>query len=93
MPPTEPRYLEGGSEAQIPDMVGERVDSARAQLEQGGFTVTTREVDNRAPKGTVIAIVGIRETRVTNHDWSLSSRHWKGRWKSSRRCRRRNAGR
>ena len=27
---------------------------ARAELEQGGWTVTTRQVDNRAPEGTVI---------------------------------------
>ena len=54
LPPTAPRYLEGGSEAQIPDVVGDRVDDARAELQSGGFTVTTREVDNRAPEGTVI---------------------------------------
>ncbi|MDQ4118930.1 MAG: penicillin-binding protein [Actinomycetota bacterium] len=54
LPPTEPRYVEGGSESRIPDVVGDRLDDARAELEQGGWTVTTREVDNRAPAGTVI---------------------------------------
>ena len=54
LPPTDPRYLEGGSESRIPDVVGDRLSDARAELEGGGWTVTSRDVDNRAPKGTVI---------------------------------------
>ncbi len=54
LPPTEARYTEGGSESRIPDVVGDELDDARAELEQGGWTVGTREVDNRAPQGTVI---------------------------------------
>ncbi len=54
LPPTASRYLEGGSESRIPDVVGEQIDDARSELEGGGWTVTTREVDNRAPEGTVI---------------------------------------
>ncbi len=34
--------------------------------------------ESTAPNGIVIAIAGSRETRVTNHAWSLSSRHWNG---------------
>ena len=48
------RYTEGGSESRIPDVVGDRLEDARGELEGGGWTVTTREVDNRAPEGTVI---------------------------------------
>ena len=54
LPTPAPRYLEGGAESRIPDVVGDDVDVARAELEGAGWTVTTREVDNRATKGTIV---------------------------------------
>jgi membrane peptidoglycan carboxypeptidase len=54
LPPTDPRYVEGGAESRVPDVVGRGANDARAQLEQAGWTVTTRTVDNRAPRGTVV---------------------------------------
>lgn len=54
LPPTDPRYVEGGAESRVPDVVGRGANDARAQLEQAGWTVTTRTVDNRASRGTVV---------------------------------------
>ncbi len=54
MPPVEPRFLEGGAESRVPDVVGQGENSARATLEAAAWTVTTRSVDNAASRGTVI---------------------------------------
>ncbi len=54
LPPSDPRYLDGGQITEIPDVVGETVDTATADLRQAGFRVATTTVDNRAPKGTVL---------------------------------------
>jgi membrane peptidoglycan carboxypeptidase len=54
LPPTDPRYVEGGAESRVPDVVGRGSNDARAVLEQAGWTVSTRTVDNLATRGTVI---------------------------------------
>ena len=54
LPPTDPRYLEGGAESRVPDVVGRGSNDARAVLEQAGWTVSTRTVDNLATRGMVI---------------------------------------
>lgn len=54
LPPTDDRYLSGGTESRVPDMVGRSQNDALAALERAGWTVTTRTVDNAAPRGTVI---------------------------------------
>ncbi|MEU4377457.1 penicillin-binding protein [Pseudonocardia alni] len=54
LPPTDPRYLDGGAESRIPDVVGRSVSDARGELEGAGWQVTTRTVDNRATEGTVV---------------------------------------
>ncbi|ALE86017.1 penicillin-binding protein [Pseudonocardia sp. HH130629-09] len=54
LPPTDPRYLDGGAESRIPDVVGRSVSDARGELEGAGWQVTTRTVDNNAPEGTVV---------------------------------------
>ncbi|ALL75045.1 MULTISPECIES: penicillin-binding protein [unclassified Pseudonocardia] len=54
LPPTDPRYLDGGAESRIPDVVGRSIDGARGELEGQGWQVTSRTVDNRAPEGTVV---------------------------------------
>ena len=54
LPPTDPRYTEGGAESKVPDVVGRGQDDARSILEKAGFKVSTRTVDNRADKGTVV---------------------------------------
>jgi membrane peptidoglycan carboxypeptidase len=54
LPPTDPRYTEGGAESTVPHVVGKSLDDARAILDRAGFQTTTRTVDNRADKGTVV---------------------------------------
>ena len=54
LPPPDPRYLDGGAEAQVPDVVGLSVADARGRLEVAGWQVTTHMVDNNAPEGTVV---------------------------------------
>lgn len=54
LPPTDPRYLDGGAESRIPDVVGRSEGDARGELEGAGWQVTTRTVDNNAPEGTVV---------------------------------------
>jgi membrane peptidoglycan carboxypeptidase len=54
LPPTAERYLEGGAEAQVPDVVGRGENDARATLERAGWSVSTRTVDNAASRGTVV---------------------------------------
>jgi membrane peptidoglycan carboxypeptidase len=54
LPPTDPRYVEGGAESKVPDVVGRAQNDARAILERAGWEVSTRTVDNRAERGTVV---------------------------------------
>ena len=54
LPPTDPRYTEGGAESKVPDVVGRGQNDARSILEKAGWKVSTRTVDNRADKGTVV---------------------------------------
>ena len=54
LPPTDPRYLEGGAESKVPSVVGSSENDARTRLEAAGWKVSTREVDNAAERGTVI---------------------------------------
>jgi membrane peptidoglycan carboxypeptidase len=54
LPPTDPRYVEGGDATRIPDVIGRPEGEARAMLERAGFPVTTGTVDNATPAGIVI---------------------------------------
>ncbi|QNG55481.1 penicillin-binding protein [Pseudonocardia petroleophila] len=54
LPPVDERYLEGGAESRVPDVVGNGQNDARATLEAAGWVVTTRTQDNAAARGTVI---------------------------------------
>ena len=54
LPPTDPRYVEGGAESKVPDVIGKGLNDARAILERAGWKVSTNTVDNRADKGTVV---------------------------------------
>ena len=54
LPPTDPRFTEGGAETKVPDVVGRRLNEARSILDKAGWKTTTRTVDNRADKGTVV---------------------------------------
>jgi membrane peptidoglycan carboxypeptidase len=54
LPPTDPRYVEGGEATRIPNVIGRPEARARAILERAGFPVTVDTVDNAAPAGTVV---------------------------------------
>jgi membrane peptidoglycan carboxypeptidase len=54
LPPTDERYTEGGAASQVPEVIGKDSDDAQAQLRRAGWKTTVRNVDNRAPEGTVV---------------------------------------
>jgi membrane peptidoglycan carboxypeptidase len=54
LPPTDPRYVEGGAESKVPDVVGKPINDARSILDRAGWKVATKAMDNRADKGTVV---------------------------------------
>jgi len=54
LPPVDERFLVGGEESRIPDVIGDRENEAREELEDAGWKVSVREVDNAADRGTVV---------------------------------------
>jgi membrane peptidoglycan carboxypeptidase len=54
LPPTDSRYTEGGAESKVPNVVGRGQNDGRAILERAGWKVSTRSVDNRAERGTIV---------------------------------------
>ena len=54
LPAVEERFLEGGEESRVPDVIGESENEAREELEDAGWRVSVREVDNAADRGTVV---------------------------------------
>jgi beta-lactam-binding protein with PASTA domain len=54
LPSVEDRFLEGGEESHVPDVVGEAENEAREELEDAGWRVSVRQVDNAADRGTVV---------------------------------------
>ena len=55
LPPTDPRYVTGGTRVTVPSEIGRPIDDAAAALQAAGFAVVRGTVDNRAPAGTVVA--------------------------------------
>jgi len=53
MPPTDPRYVAGGGETQVPNVVGMGENVARLTLENAGFRVQSFTTDAAQPTGTV----------------------------------------
>ncbi|TWF77755.1 membrane peptidoglycan carboxypeptidase [Pseudonocardia hierapolitana] len=53
-PVVEDRFLVGGEESRIPDVIGDSENEAREELEEAGWQVSVREVDNAADRGTVV---------------------------------------
>ncbi|MDY7000016.1 MAG: PASTA domain-containing protein, partial [Actinomycetota bacterium] len=56
MPPTDPRYVEGGSGSEVPSVTGLKLDAARKKLEDAGFQVAPEPtpVNSSSRKGTVV---------------------------------------
>ncbi|MFD9703075.1 transglycosylase domain-containing protein [Lentzea sp. NPDC059081] len=55
LPAVEPRYLKGGKEIQIPDVVGRQVNDAMRILDQAGYKASQQSVNSEQPKGTVVS--------------------------------------
>ncbi|HWO66794.1 MAG TPA: transglycosylase domain-containing protein [Umezawaea sp.] len=55
MPPTEERYVKGGPEIRIPDVVGLGVDTATDTVRKAGYEVSTQTVNSGQPKGVVVS--------------------------------------
>lgn len=55
MPPVEERYLKGGAEIRIPDVVGRNVNDATRILEQAGYKVSAQNRNSDQPKGQVVS--------------------------------------
>jgi membrane peptidoglycan carboxypeptidase len=51
----DPRYINGGAQKPVPDVVGRGVNEARALLQRAGWQVSVREVDGDGDPGTVQA--------------------------------------
>jgi membrane peptidoglycan carboxypeptidase len=54
LPGADPRFVEGGAVSKVPNVVGDDENDARDLLKKAGWTVSTREVDNAADRGTVV---------------------------------------
>ncbi len=54
LPPTDPRYVRGGTNAQVPDVVGRQVPDAVSRLGGAGFATRRKDVASRAPAGIVV---------------------------------------
>jgi membrane peptidoglycan carboxypeptidase len=54
LPPTDPRFVNGGAAKPVPTVIGQSEDDARATLEGAGWRVATTIVENAADRGTVI---------------------------------------
>lgn len=56
LPPTEPRYVDGGPGSQVPSVSGLTVDAARRRIKDAGFQVAdgTSSVNSSSRAGTVV---------------------------------------
>ncbi len=55
LPPVDQRYLKGGKEIQIPDVVGKQANDAVRILDQAGYKASQQSVNSEQPKGTVVS--------------------------------------
>ncbi|GJF03598.1 putative bifunctional membrane-associated penicillin-binding protein PonA2/glycosyl transferase [Pseudonocardia sp. D17] len=54
LPPTADRFLTGGAETRVPDVIGRGQADATSVLQRANWRVSVRTVDNNAPRGTVV---------------------------------------
>ncbi|HEY8372718.1 MAG TPA: penicillin-binding protein [Pseudonocardiaceae bacterium] len=53
LPEPDPRYVDGSSQVQVPNVVGMRENEAKAVLERAGYKVDRRSVNSEQPRGVV----------------------------------------
>ncbi|WP_414638867.1 penicillin-binding protein [Actinophytocola sp.] len=54
LPAPDPRYLNGGDESKVPDVVGDSEADATAQLQNAGYQVKVVKTNRSEPKGMVV---------------------------------------
>ncbi|MGQ0841275.1 transglycosylase domain-containing protein [Actinokineospora sp.] len=54
MPPVDPRYLDGGPEIKVPDVIGKSQEEATSVLQNAGYQVVAKERNDARKKGTVV---------------------------------------
>lgn len=55
LPPTDPRYVNGGGGAQVPNVVGQGENTATLTLQQAGYKVNSVQTNSSNPAGTVVS--------------------------------------
>jgi membrane peptidoglycan carboxypeptidase len=54
LPPADPRYLDGGPESHVPNVVGKTEADAVSTLQNAGYKVDSRDRNGAEPKGQVV---------------------------------------
>jgi membrane peptidoglycan carboxypeptidase len=54
LPPADPRYIDGGNEIKVPDVVGRSQADATNMLQQAGYQVKPVQTNRADPKGMVV---------------------------------------
>lgn len=54
LPPADPRYLDGGPNSKVPDVVGRSQADATTTLQNAGYKVSVTQTNRADPKGTVV---------------------------------------
>jgi membrane peptidoglycan carboxypeptidase len=55
LPPVDPRYVNGGPETQVPDVVGDGQQEATDSLKRAGYEVVVDEINSSQEEGTVVS--------------------------------------
>jgi membrane peptidoglycan carboxypeptidase len=55
LPPVDPRYVDGGKDNQVPEVVGLSEQEATDRLKQAGFKVASDEINSSQSEGTVVS--------------------------------------
>ncbi|GAB3459961.1 penicillin-binding protein [Actinophytocola sediminis] len=55
LPPADQRYVNGGPETQVPDVVGDSEQEATDTLRQSGYEVVSEEINSSQAEGTVVS--------------------------------------
>ena len=54
LPPTDPRYVDGGEEIKVPNVIGKTEAEAKQILEAAGYQVAAKQRNDSRKKGTVV---------------------------------------
>ena len=54
LPPTDPRYLDGGAAINVPNVIGFSQQEATTALQNAGYKVVAKEQNDSKPQGTVV---------------------------------------